>query len=618
MSKLDIKFTRLTPFKRCVLQNFPFIEADFDALTNYGLLCKIVEYLNNVISSQNEVQGVTEDIVNAFNKLYDYVHDYFKNLDVQDEINNKLDEMVEDGTLQEIITTYIQANVAWTFDSVSDMQSATNLIDGSYAQTYGFYNINDGGGALYLIREAEENETANGITTFAVDTLIAELVTYGEYVNMKQLGMSASIADNASILQYAVTNYPKSTVLFIPEDGNYVFSTSIDLGNKAITIKGTSAPDYNKASNTALVFASSDGFTNARNVTFKDLCIKGNTTTPANRAIIGGACLENCVLCYFGTALNCNYQGPSIITNCNFHNNSGNAIINPVDSRITNCTINSNGGNGINLQAGANDNIISNNKIEWNDGYGITCYNANHLVITDNIFDRNGKSGLFIGGNQTRTSVFTGNILRRNGASSSSYDASNIQINGAYDANVISENITLTGNSQDDGSGTIVPNHAIYIRDTNANKVYLTDNVLTGGTNTNPIGKNNASNVVIIDQNHPIYDNLAIKKQQLSLASNSTANFVVDIDGLPEGYSVGKSRKIVVNYRTTSDGTYGSKIINVYAYKQYNVYHLDLDNTTITDTVTASGSYSAEDGFVITFTSTSTSDFQLLCTEYTC
>ena len=42
MSNLDIKFKRLTPFKRCVLQNFPFIEADFDALTNYGLLCKSI------------------------------------------------------------------------------------------------------------------------------------------------------------------------------------------------------------------------------------------------------------------------------------------------------------------------------------------------------------------------------------------------------------------------------------------------------------------------------------------------------------------------------------------------------------------------------------------------
>ena len=106
MSNLDIKFKRLSPFKRCVLQNFPFIEADFDALTNYGLLCKIVEYLNQVIASQNEVQGVTEELVTAFNNLYDYVNNYFDNLDVQEEINNKLDAMVESGELPEIIANY--------------------------------------------------------------------------------------------------------------------------------------------------------------------------------------------------------------------------------------------------------------------------------------------------------------------------------------------------------------------------------------------------------------------------------------------------------------------------------------------------------------------------------
>lgn len=115
MSKLDIKFKRLTPFKRCVLQNFPFIEEDFDALTNYGLLCKVVAYLNKVIDSQNEVQGVTEEIVTAFNNLYDYVKNFFDNLDVQDEINNKLDEMAESGELAELIEKYYEGNIQVIF-----------------------------------------------------------------------------------------------------------------------------------------------------------------------------------------------------------------------------------------------------------------------------------------------------------------------------------------------------------------------------------------------------------------------------------------------------------------------------------------------------------------------
>ena len=89
-------FNKLPPFKWYVLQNFPFIEADFDAITNYQLLCKIVEYLNLNIDKTNELGTEVESFVNWFN-----------NLDVQDEINNKLDEMTEDGTLAEIINEQI-------------------------------------------------------------------------------------------------------------------------------------------------------------------------------------------------------------------------------------------------------------------------------------------------------------------------------------------------------------------------------------------------------------------------------------------------------------------------------------------------------------------------------
>lgn len=50
---------------------------------------------------------VVEDYINQFNELHDYVHDYFDNLDVQEEINNKLDDMAEDGTLQDVLSEYL-------------------------------------------------------------------------------------------------------------------------------------------------------------------------------------------------------------------------------------------------------------------------------------------------------------------------------------------------------------------------------------------------------------------------------------------------------------------------------------------------------------------------------
>lgn len=125
--KEDLKI--LTPFKMQVLTNFPYIEADFDALTNYQLLCKVVEYLNDTIAEMNEVTEQTESLYNSYVALQNYVNEeiasfeetvngtvqdlenymnnYFNNLDVQQEINNKLDSMALDGTLTNLIKGYV-------------------------------------------------------------------------------------------------------------------------------------------------------------------------------------------------------------------------------------------------------------------------------------------------------------------------------------------------------------------------------------------------------------------------------------------------------------------------------------------------------------------------------
>ena len=100
-------FKRVTFLCMQQLTNFPYIEEDFDALTNYELLCKVVEYLNEVIANENVQNESILELYNSFNDLKNYVDNYFDNLDVQEEINNKLDEMVEDGTLPTLIAQYI-------------------------------------------------------------------------------------------------------------------------------------------------------------------------------------------------------------------------------------------------------------------------------------------------------------------------------------------------------------------------------------------------------------------------------------------------------------------------------------------------------------------------------
>lgn len=120
MSKKTLgKYTKIPHLRRFVLQNFPFIEEDFDALTDYELLCKVVEFLNKTIDSQNLLTENMTELENLFNQLHDYVEHYFDSLDVQDEINNKLNEMAQDGSLQTILQTIL----------VEPLQNFQNEID---------------------------------------------------------------------------------------------------------------------------------------------------------------------------------------------------------------------------------------------------------------------------------------------------------------------------------------------------------------------------------------------------------------------------------------------------------------------------------------------------------
>lgn len=145
----DYNYKKLPPFKGMVLQNFPFIEEDFDAITNYQLLCKVVEYLKNVIANELTMEENITNLYNAFNELKNYVDNYFANLDVQEEINNKLDEMVEDGTLLNIITNY--TSITKVYNTTVELLEDTNVLENQKVKTLGYYEINDGGGAEFII-----------------------------------------------------------------------------------------------------------------------------------------------------------------------------------------------------------------------------------------------------------------------------------------------------------------------------------------------------------------------------------------------------------------------------------------------------------------------------------
>lgn len=122
-----------------------------DSLSYYELLNKVVAYLNNVIDDvsnvetniqslndsylalQNFVNENNVEISRILNEFDTYITNYFNNLDVQNEINNKLDSMASDGSLTSLIAPLVASTApdlitSWLNDHITP---TTPIVDDS-------------------------------------------------------------------------------------------------------------------------------------------------------------------------------------------------------------------------------------------------------------------------------------------------------------------------------------------------------------------------------------------------------------------------------------------------------------------------------------------------------
>ena len=114
-----------------------------DSLSYYEILTKVVNYLNSVIQNvdslndsvdntnsafdtlQGYVNTTKDTIVSAYNELQDYVNTYFDSLDVQEEINAKLDSMASDGSLSSVVSPFIPSAVSdWLSENITPTSPA--------------------------------------------------------------------------------------------------------------------------------------------------------------------------------------------------------------------------------------------------------------------------------------------------------------------------------------------------------------------------------------------------------------------------------------------------------------------------------------------------------------
>ena len=111
----------LTPFKKFIMTIGNIPTSYLESMSYAELLMWFCNYLQNtVIPTVNNNAEAVEELQGLYQELKSYVDNYFNNLDVQEEINNKLDNMVEDGTFGLLLAPYLQ-----TFNNRLDLQDAS-------------------------------------------------------------------------------------------------------------------------------------------------------------------------------------------------------------------------------------------------------------------------------------------------------------------------------------------------------------------------------------------------------------------------------------------------------------------------------------------------------------
>lgn len=162
----------MKPFRFWCQKALPLVYDD--SLSYYEVLCKVVKQMNDFLTDLQTATGAIDqfaqqfvinqqflndmadqlgqnvqdletyinermtDFMTAYTQLQDYVNNYFDNLDVQQEINNKLDEMASDGTFNDLFDPVI---TAWMTAKTAQIDAAIAGQDAIQAQQNGRISV---------------------------------------------------------------------------------------------------------------------------------------------------------------------------------------------------------------------------------------------------------------------------------------------------------------------------------------------------------------------------------------------------------------------------------------------------------------------------------------------
>ena len=209
-----IPLKKLNPFGRfcCTIGNLP--TSYMLSLTYEEQLWWFCDFLENtVIPTINNNASAVEEVQELFVQLKSYVDNYFNNLNVQDEINNKLDEMAESGELTNLLLTYLNLsnnlklnNIKWIAHRGASFEAPENTLPAwQWAKNQYFDGI-----------EVDIQASSDGsLFCFHDDTVDRMTNGSGRFVEKSSADIQELLIDNGTNISY----YPN---LYISTFGEFL------------------------------------------------------------------------------------------------------------------------------------------------------------------------------------------------------------------------------------------------------------------------------------------------------------------------------------------------------------------------------------------------------------
>lgn len=282
-----------------------------NSLDYYEQLLWLIKFLENTVipAVDNNALAVTE-LQNLYIQLKDYVEHYFKNLDVQQMINDKLDEMASDGTLENLLNNY--ANLIKVYSTTIEMLIDETIVKGQTIKTLGYYELNDNGGAVFTI----DDEINENLIQLSLENGLYANIVVNDTLALKQIGCKNETEefDNTALIQKAINYCVANNVEMIVDDKyltdgliveNTIKITGVKLRNKCgFKLIANANEDY-------LLKLNDEGI---EKTIIKDIYLDGNKTNNSN--VIDGLYIYSSFYRDFYL----------LVENCNIQNFTGNGV----------------------------------------------------------------------------------------------------------------------------------------------------------------------------------------------------------------------------------------------------------------------------------------------------